>query len=216
MILDDATSLDQLEFGPDGLIPVIAQDRRTGTVLMMAWADRNAIERTLRDRRMWYWSRSRQQLWRKGDTSGNHQTLVSLHADCDADVVLAIVEPAGPACHTGQATCFDAGPAITRLANVIRSRIREGDDSSYTRRLLADENLRLKKLGEEAVELVLACRTGDTGRIAAEAADLLYHLLVACAAAGADEDAVFGELARRLPPGGDDRAATRSPGPPPQ
>jgi phosphoribosyl-ATP pyrophosphohydrolase/phosphoribosyl-AMP cyclohydrolase len=146
---------------------------------------------------MWYWSRSRAVLWRKGDTSGNGQTLVSLHTDCDADVVLALVVPAGPACHTGTDTCFEAGPVLRRLGDVVRERLIEGDDSSYTHRLLADHNLRLKKLGEEAVELALACQAGDRARITSEAADLLYHTLVACAAAGVGEADVLGELMDR-------------------
>jgi phosphoribosyl-ATP pyrophosphohydrolase/phosphoribosyl-AMP cyclohydrolase len=197
MILHDGSDIETLTFDTDGLVPVIAQDVRTGEVLMMAWSNRVALERTLSERRVCYWSRSRNELWRKGDTSGNHQSLVSLHADCDRDVVLALVRPAGPACHTGEDTCFGTGPVLRTLGDVVRERMNEGDDSSYTRRLLADENLRLKKLGEEAVELAVACGSGDSQRIAAEAADLLYHTLVACAAAGVGEAAILGELANR-------------------
>jgi phosphoribosyl-ATP pyrophosphohydrolase/phosphoribosyl-AMP cyclohydrolase len=197
VILDDARTLDALRFDAAGLIPVIAQDARTGEVLMLAWSSRDALERTIAEGRMWYWSRSRAELWRKGDTSGNAQTLLSLHADCDADVVLALVLPAGPACHTGTDTCFRTGPALRLLGDVIRERLIEGDDASYTRRLLADGNLRLKKLGEEAVELALACESGDARRIASEAADLLYHALVACAAAGVSETDVLEELMKR-------------------
>lgn len=197
MILNDISALDSLSLDDAGLIPVIAQDVRTGEVLMMAWSNREALERTLAQRRMWYWSRSRACLWRKGDTSGNHQVLVSLHTDCDADVVLAMVVPAGPACHTGSDSCFETGPVLRRIGDVIRERMAAGDDSSYTRRLLADDNLRLKKLGEEAVELALACASGDRERVASEAADLLYHTLVACAAAGMTEADLLGELVKR-------------------
>lgn len=197
MIVRDVADLDRLVFDAEGLLPVITQDIRTGQVLMMAWANRDALERTLDERRMTYWSRSRRELWRKGDTSGNHQSLVALHADCDADALLALVEAAGPACHTGADSCFETGPVLLQLGDVIRDRMTGTEGPGHTRRLLADENLRLKKLGEEAVEVALACRSGDRESIAAEAADLLYHLLVACAAADVDETSLLGELARR-------------------
>lgn len=194
MTLRDASHLDSVAFGPDGLVPVVTQDARTGSVLMVAWANREALERTLAEGRMCYWSRSRGELWRKGDTSGNYQTLLSLHADCDADVILALVRPAGPACHTGTATCFETAPVLGQLETVIRQRIDADSGTGYTGRLLGDRNLRLKKLGEEAVELAVACGDGDRARIASEAADLLYHLLVACAAEGVDAPAILDEL----------------------
>lgn len=216
MKLTRQSQIDALVFGPDGLIPVVTQDSHTGEVLMVAWSNRDSLERTLTDRRMWYWSRSRSALWRKGDQSGNYQVLVSLHADCDGDVLLALVEPAGPSCHTGARTCFDAGPVIAALGSVIRSRASgepaaatDQPERGYTRRLLDDENLRLKKLGEEAIELALACRSDDRARIASEAADLVYHILVACTAAGVSEVDVLGELGSRLR-GPDERAVSRS------
>jgi phosphoribosyl-ATP pyrophosphohydrolase/phosphoribosyl-AMP cyclohydrolase len=180
-----------------GLVPVVAQHARTGEVLMLAFADRTALERTLRDGTLWLFSRSRAAHWLKGETSGNTQRLVSLHADCDRDTVLALVEPAGPACHTGAWSCFDAPPVLPSLATVIADRIATGDHASYTRRLLDDENLRLKKLGEEAVELALACAARDRRMAAREAADLIYHTLVACAAVGATLDDVLAVLADR-------------------
>jgi phosphoribosyl-ATP pyrophosphohydrolase/phosphoribosyl-AMP cyclohydrolase len=180
-----------------GLIPVVAQHARTGEVLMVAFADREALERTLRDGRMWYYSRTRGRYWRKGETSGNEQRLGELHTDCDRDSVLALVDPAGPTCHTGEWSCFGAPPTLPRLAQVIAQRATEPPEGSYTARLLADENLRLKKLGEEAVELALACAASQKETAAEEAADLIYHVIVASAAAGATLDGVLGVLERR-------------------
>jgi phosphoribosyl-ATP pyrophosphohydrolase/phosphoribosyl-AMP cyclohydrolase len=191
----DLATLDFAKGG--GLVPVVAQHARTGEVLMLAFADPEALANTLRDGELWFHSRSRQRLWRKGETSGHVLRLVSLHADCDADAVLALVEPAGPTCHTGARSCFEAAPTLVELAEVVARRAADGDESSYTRRLLADANLRQKKLGEEAVELALACAAGEPARVAAEAADLLYHLVVACAGAGVPVDSVLAELARR-------------------
>lgn len=176
----------------DGFVTVIAQDHRTGAVLMVARADREAMERTLATGEMHYHSRSRG-LWHKGATSGNVQRVVSLTADCDGDAVLARVIPAGPACHTGDLSCFKAagaaGDAVGILNAVVEERqgasVRDEPGTSYTRKLLADRNLRLKKLGEEAAELVVACADGDTERAVQEAADLVYHTITALRAVGA-------------------------------
>jgi len=202
--------LDALAFDDRGLVPVVAQDAGTGVVLMVAWASREALERSLETGEMHFWSRSRAALWRKGETSGNVLRVVSLHGDCDGDVVLARVEPAGPACHTGEATCFGQGtetggapaapaaPAVLdELWSVIEERARERPEGSYTTRLLDDENLRLKKLGEESAELVAALARGDASGAPEEAADLLYHLLVALRAAGASWGEVLEALRRR-------------------
>jgi phosphoribosyl-ATP pyrophosphohydrolase/phosphoribosyl-AMP cyclohydrolase len=197
MTIDSTTQLEQMNFGSDGLLPVITQHAHTGEVLMQAWTNRDALERTIADRVMWYWSRSRRELWRKGDTSGNVQRLVALHTDCDADSVLARVLPAGPSCHTGEWSCFAAPPVLAALDTVIAARAAGPHAGRYTSRLLADSNLRLKKLGEEAVELALACERGDTARVAEEAADLLYHALVACRAAGVGLEQVLAVLAAR-------------------
>src|SRR5688500_6495126 len=199
-----AFDLSTLDFSKGGgLVTVVAQDARTGAVLMVAHADREALERTLATGEMHYRSRSRG-LWRKGATSGNVQRVVSLAADCDGDAVLTRVEPAGPACHTGEATCFGAGAddALGALDATIAARAAEpapaGErSSSYTRQLLADRNLRLKKLGEEAVELATACADEDAARAAAEAADLVYHALVALRALGVGLDEVRDVLAGR-------------------
>lgn len=199
------TDLDRLDFRKDdGLVPVVAQHARTGAVLMVAYANREALERTLETGEAWYFSRSRGRLWRKGETSGNRQRVVALHADCDADTVLARVLPEGPACHTGARSCFGeaAGPTLATVEGVIAARAADRPADSHTVRLLDDRNLRLKKLGEEATELALACADGDRDRVTEEAADLVYHALVACHAARVDLDAVLAALARRLPEGG--------------
>lgn len=188
----------------DGVVTVVAQDARTGAVLMIAQADREALERTVATGEMHYRSRTRG-LWHKGSTSGNVQRVVSLTADCDGDAVLARVIPAGPACHTGSPTCFGAeeqGSAVAvleRLDRTIaeRSVMTGGEGGSYTGRLLGDRNLRLKKLGEECAELVTACADDDRGRAVEEGADLVYHTLVALRAVGASLEDLQAELARR-------------------
>jgi phosphoribosyl-AMP cyclohydrolase / phosphoribosyl-ATP pyrophosphohydrolase len=197
--------LDALDFAKGGgLVTVVAQDQASGEVLMVAHADREALERTLATGEMHYRSRTRG-LWHKGATSGATQRVAALLPDCDGDAVLARVIPAGPACHTGAATCFGATPGgsgdvLARLDAVVAARAAAaaaGTAPGYTGRLLADRNLRLKKLGEEAAELVVAAADGDPARVTAEAADLLYHLLVAARAAGVGLDAIRTELARR-------------------
>ena len=179
--------LDALDFSKHaGLVPVIAQDAADGRALMLAFATREALELSLATGEMHFWSRSRGALWRKGETSGNTLRVVSLHADCDGDAVLALVRPTGPACHTGEGTCFGDGaaPELPALDATLAARQRERPAGSYTVRLLDDENLRLKKLGEETAELVAALAKGDPERAREEAADLLYHMLVALRAAG--------------------------------
>jgi phosphoribosyl-AMP cyclohydrolase / phosphoribosyl-ATP pyrophosphohydrolase len=182
----------------NGLVTVVAQDARTGAVLMVAHADREALERTIETGEMHYRSRSRG-LWHKGATSGNTQRLVSLTADCDGDSVLARVRPVGPACHTGTVSCFGndalAADALSILDRTIAARAAASTPDvtkliSYTQRLLADRNLRLKKLGEEAAELVAACADGDRDRAAQEGMDLVYHTLVALHALGVTLDDV--------------------------
>jgi phosphoribosyl-AMP cyclohydrolase / phosphoribosyl-ATP pyrophosphohydrolase len=209
--LRTSADLDALDFDKqDGLVPVVAQDATTGAVLMVAYANRDALERSIDSGRMHYWSRSRGELWRKGDTSGHIQHVVSLHGDCDADTMLAIVRQEGPACHTGEATCFGEGattatadpgatPAsvLARLDTVLAARAADRPEGSYTVKLLTDENLRLKKLGEECAELVTALAKGESGRIPEEAADLIYHVLVAARASGVGLDAIAAVLEKR-------------------
>ena len=195
-----AADLDALDFARgSGLVTVVAQDAVTGAVLMVAHADREALARTLETGEMHYTSRTRG-LWHKGATSGNTQRVVALHADCDGDAVLARVRPRGPACHTNAATCFGAPPAheLARLAATIAERAASATGGqSYTRRLLDDRNLRLKKIGEEASELVVACADGDPERALAECADLVYHALVALHAVGGRWDDVAAALSAR-------------------
>ena len=195
--------IDRLDFTKSGgLVTVVTQDATTGAVLMVAHADREALEHTLRSGEMHYRSRSRG-LWHKGGTSGNTQRVVSLTADCDADAVLARVVPAGPACHNGTTSCFREEAlqvdVFATLDDTITSRMQRTDDmtTSYTQRLLGDRNLRLKKLGEEAVELATACVDGDVERATEETADLLYHALVALRAVGGSLDGVRAVLSSR-------------------
>ena len=174
--------LDRLDFAKSGgTVTVVTQDVDDGRVLMVAQADREALVHTLNTGEMWYRSRSRG-LWHKGATSGNTQLLVALWSDCDGDAVLAQVRPAGPACHTGDVSCFGAyAPEVfARLDATIAARAAAAElGTSYTAKLLGDRNLRLKKLGEEAVELATACVEEDRDRAAEEGADLMYHTAVA-------------------------------------
>jgi phosphoribosyl-AMP cyclohydrolase / phosphoribosyl-ATP pyrophosphohydrolase len=197
--------LDALDFAKGGgLVTVVAQDDTSGAVLMVAHADREALERTLATGFMHYRSRTRG-LWKKGETSGNVQRVVSLAADCDRDAVLARIAPAGPACHTGARSCFGDGAlaadTLARLDAVIAARAATPDPPgakpSYTRELLTNRNQRLKKVGEEAAELVMACADDDRPRAIEEAADLIYHALVAVRAVGATWDDVRAELEKR-------------------
>ena len=195
--------IDHVKFDKDGLVPVIAQDERSGDVLMLAWADKAALESTQKTGFLHYHSRSRSALWKKGETSGNVQRLVGLHLDCDQDTILALVQQEGPACHTNAPTCFappDVDPpraVLGDLAHVIEERKRSAPGTSYTAKLLADKNLRNKKIGEEATELVLALAGEGPERVASEAADLVYHVLVACAAEGVSLSQITQELGRR-------------------
>ena len=200
--------LDALDFAKGGgLVTVVTQDVGSGAVLMVAHADREALERTLATGEMHYRSRTRG-LWHKGATSGNVQEVVALLPDCDGDAILARVRSPGPACHTGERSCFGASAlaadAIGALDATIERRAAEaspneaGEKPSYTRRLLADRNLRLKKLGEESAELVTACADADRGRVVEESADVLYHVLVALRAVGGSLADVRASLTARV------------------
>jgi phosphoribosyl-ATP pyrophosphohydrolase/phosphoribosyl-AMP cyclohydrolase len=170
------------------LLPCIVQDARTGEVLTLAYMNDEALARTRETGEMWFWSRSRQELWHKGETSGNVQKLKELRFDCDDDAILALVEPAGPACHTGERTCFHKGElepvpgeALATLERTIAAR--RGADT-YTGRLLADRELVGAKVREEAEEVARAAREEPDERVAEEAADVLYHLAVLLAERG--------------------------------
>jgi len=210
-------NLDEVRFDKDTkTVVVVAQDAVSGRVLMVANADREALERTIETGEMHYRSRTRG-LWRKGATSGNVQKVVSLALDCDSDAVLARVRPAGPACHTGAVSCFEQSAGVptiwSALARTISMRNAELNEKSgadilskapgptkkrsHTRELLLDRNLRLKKIGEESAELVTACADGDATRSAEEAADLIYHLAVALEGVGSSLDAVAEVLLER-------------------
>jgi phosphoribosyl-ATP pyrophosphohydrolase/phosphoribosyl-AMP cyclohydrolase len=205
--------LAAVRFGADGLVPVVAQESRTGDVLMVAFANREALERTAATGQAHYYSRSRAALWRKGESSGHGQAVREIRLDCDGDAVLYRVEQTGPACHTGARTCFsnavgadgrttlgeDPGAhLLARLASTIAARAAERPAGSYTVTLL-DRGLPKisQKVGEEAVEVVVAANAEEPERLASEAADLLYHLLVLLQARGVPLDAVWKELAHR-------------------
>ncbi len=175
----------------DGLVPCIVQDARSGEVLTLAYMNEDALRRTRESGEMWFWSRSRAELWHKGETSGNVQRLVALRYDCDADALVAFVDPAGPACHTGERTCFYRGEmqpvaaeALPALERTIAERRALPTPGSYTAELLADPARIGAKVEEEAEEVVRAVREESDERVAEEAADLLYHLAVLMAARG--------------------------------
>ena len=204
-----------LHFNEKGLIPAVAQDWLDGAVLMVAWMNREAIERTLASGEVHYWSRSRQELWHKGATSGHTQVLKGLRYDCDADVLLLSIEQSGDvACHTGARSCFyDNGPeptaggpsaaqppadVCTELMRVIEGRRDLPEPGSYTNKLLeGGDNRILKKIGEESAEFVMACKDDNSEEIAAEAADIVFHLQVALAHHGVSWRQVQQVLAAR-------------------
>jgi|DEB19_MinimDraft_3_1074340.scaffolds.fasta_scaffold14719_2 phosphoribosyl-AMP cyclohydrolase / phosphoribosyl-ATP pyrophosphohydrolase len=199
-------NVDELHFGDDGLLPVIAQDVDSGEVLMVAWANREAVDASLVRGKAVFWSRSRQQLWEKGETSGHTLSISSIHADCDRDTLLMLVKPNGAACHTGTMTCFSDGPLtrsgaygfLATLDDVIDQRIRSSDPKSYTARLIAEGPKRLaQKVGEEGVEAALALSSSSNDDARNEAADLLFHLIVALKARGMTLTEVIDELDRR-------------------
>ncbi len=192
-----------LVFDTNGLVPVVAQDRASGDVLMLAWANAEAIAKTAETGFAHFWSRRRKTLWRKGETSGHTLRVVEARADCDRDALLLVVEPSGPACHTGARTCFGetsptAAGMLEELARVVQQRAAAPVDASYTARLLAKgPGHVLKKIGEEATEVVLAASGESNERLAAESADLLFHLLVALQLRGVSVASVMDELRRR-------------------
>ena len=198
--------MEAIAYDERGLDPCVIQDARTGEVLTLAYMNAEALERTRETGELHLWSRSRNELWRKGATSGNTQAVRALRYDCDADAVLALVDPAGPACHTGERTCFHNGDlapadheALPALERTIAERAAAGDRSrSYTAKLLADPAVTGEKVQEEAEEVVRAAREESDERVAEEAADVLYHLTVLLRTRGlelADAEKVL--LARR-------------------
>jgi phosphoribosyl-AMP cyclohydrolase / phosphoribosyl-ATP pyrophosphohydrolase len=187
-----AIPIDKIQYDQQGLVPAIVQDYLDGTVLMMAWMNQESLQKTLETGRTWFWSRSRSELWPKGETSGHVQQVRSLRYDCDSDTLLIGVEQIGDiACHTGERSCFHRqGDAVTpppadtlsQVYQVICDRRDHPTPESYTCSLLAaGDNKILKKIGEESAEVVMACKDDDPDAIAGEVADLFYHALVALA-----------------------------------
>jgi phosphoribosyl-ATP pyrophosphohydrolase/phosphoribosyl-AMP cyclohydrolase len=214
-----------IAFGPDGFAPAVVQEAETGEVLMVAWMNAEALRQTLETRRTHFWSRSRQALWEKGATSGHRQHVDAVYADCDRDTLLVLVHQEGAACHTGSRTCFftrldapgtapggwDTGGGILEaVERVIQSRRAEPREGSYVSGLLAKgEPHVLKKIGEEAAEVVVAAAMEPPARLVSEVADLWFHTLVLLGTRGIPLRQVFAELARRHrpaehggPPGG--------------
>jgi len=173
----------RLKAGGGNLIPVIVQDVRNNNVLMLAYANAESLELTKKTGYMYYWSRSRMRIWKKGETSGNIQKLRELRYDCDRDAILARVEQQGPACHTGDYSCFGKEPLMPedifdQLQKVFEERRANPSNESYTCKLLNDRNKMLKKIGEESAELIMAAKDRDRKQIIYESGDLLYHVMV--------------------------------------
>lgn len=202
-------NLDALRYDSDGLVPVVVRDAATGEVSMLAWANREALAATLESKNATFWSRSRGKIWIKGETSGNRMEVLSARADCDGDAVLYEVRRSGPACHTGRASCFhdplEGSPAeepenfdLAPLFAVLRSRKKELPEDSYSAKLFRKglDHI-LKKIGEEASEVIVAMKNPDDAALAGEIADLLYHLAAAMAERGIAPSAVNAALAGR-------------------
>ncbi len=206
------SGLEAVRFNADGLVPVVAQDVLSGDLLMVAYANREALQLTVSTGKAHYFSRSRKALWRKGESSGHTQDVAEVRLDCDGDSVLYRVRQTGPACHTGSRTCFisrlEAGGAtegpdhgahlLQRLAATVAQRAADRPAGSYTSQLLDAGITKVsQKVGEEAIEVVVAANSEDAARLASETADLLYHLLVLLQARGVPLDAVWRELDQR-------------------
>ncbi|MBW4544473.1 MAG: bifunctional phosphoribosyl-AMP cyclohydrolase/phosphoribosyl-ATP diphosphatase HisIE [Symplocastrum torsivum CPER-KK1] len=190
--LSQVIPVDKIRYNEQGLVPAIVQDYLDGTVLMMAWMNQESLQKTLDTGETWFWSRSRSQLWHKGESSGHLQYVRSLRYDCDSDTLLVSVEQVGDiACHTGERSCFHQvdgeklpppADTLSQVFGVICDRRDNPVESSYTCKLFAGgDNKILKKIGEESAEVVMACKDDDKDAIASEVADLLYHTLVALA-----------------------------------
>ena len=202
--MSDNPPVAQIAFDERGLVPCVVQDARTGEVLTLAYMNAEALARTRETGEAWFWSRSRRQLWHKGATSGNVQRVKALRWDCDADAIVLLVEPAGPACHTGERTCFHNGEteplaheALPALERTIAARRGADPRRSYTARLLADPAYIGEKVQEEAEEVARAAREEPDERVAEEAADVLYHLAVLLASRGLSFEDAFEVLNAR-------------------
>jgi phosphoribosyl-ATP pyrophosphohydrolase/phosphoribosyl-AMP cyclohydrolase len=206
--LSTAVPIDHIRYNDQGLVPAIAQDYLDGTVLMMAWMNRDALEKTLQTGQAWYWSRSRGELWHKGATSGHFQNVKAIRYDCDSDALLLTIEQVGDiACHTGERSCFHqveetvqppSADTLSQVFQVICDRRDNPRPDSYTCTLLnGGDNKILKKIGEESAEVVMACKDDDKGAIAGEVADLFYHTLVALSHHHVDLRDVYQKLQER-------------------
>lgn len=219
MSLEEATQ--KLSFDRYDLLPAIIQDQDSGEVLMLAYMNRESLKKTMQTGRTWFWSRSRKKLWQKGETSGNVQVVKEILYDCDADALLIKVAQTGPACHTGERSCFyrsllpgkkrdslsregelsgegEEGEIIPWLTRIIRKRAEEMPRGSYVASLLEDGTDKvLKKLAEESAEVIIAAKNKHKGELVKEAADLLFHFLVLLEAFQVDSKEVVGELRKR-------------------
>ncbi len=202
-----AEFLEEVEFDKSGLVPAILQDINTGQVLMLAYMNRESINKTAETGKATFYSRSRQELWLKGETSGNYQEVKEISLDCDGDTILVKVEPSGPACHTGNQSCFyrefyreanvSGWEIIYKLEEIIKSRKINLPENSYTTSLFKAGNKRIgQKVGEEAVETVIAA-LADPERLAEETADLIYHLIVLLVDSGLSMKEIQKELIAR-------------------
>ena len=200
--------VEKIQYDDRGLVPAVVQDYLDGTVLMMAWMNSESLQKTLETGETWFWSRSRQEFWNKGATSGHTQKVKAMRYDCDSDALLVTVEQIGDiACHTGERSCFHQvnggvtpppADTLSQVFEVICNRRDNPSEGSYTRKLLeGGDNKILKKIGEEAAEVVMACKDDDADAIAAEAADLFYHTLVALAYHNVDIKSVYHKLQER-------------------
>jgi phosphoribosyl-ATP pyrophosphohydrolase/phosphoribosyl-AMP cyclohydrolase len=200
--------IGDVKFDDRGLVPVVAQDARTKEVLMLAYANREALSLTISTGKMHYFSRSRQKIWLKGETSGHFQTVKGLFRDCDTDAILALVEQEGPACHTGNTSCFytqtfgggisKAPQPLDLLSGTIKGRAENPKEGSYTNYLLTKGiDKILKKVGEESAEVIIAAKNKDASEISLETADLLYHLSVMLHVSGVEWNDVFKVLEER-------------------
>ncbi|MFA5771279.1 MAG: bifunctional phosphoribosyl-AMP cyclohydrolase/phosphoribosyl-ATP diphosphatase HisIE [Thermoplasmata archaeon] len=185
------------------LIPAIAQDVKTNNVLMLAYMSEESLELTKKTGYMHYWSRSKNRLWKKGEESGNVQKVVSLNYDCDKDTILARVRQTGNACHLDRYSCFsenvfgDSLSVFLELWSVFEDRKKHHKEGSYVCKLLKDENLRMKKLGEELTEFVMAIKDKDRGKVVTEAADLMFHIFVVLFSEDVHINSVAEELGKR-------------------
>jgi phosphoribosyl-ATP pyrophosphohydrolase/phosphoribosyl-AMP cyclohydrolase len=189
-----------VKFDANGLIPAIVRDAKSGAILTLAYMNDASLAKTRESGETWFWSRSRNELWHKGATSGNTQRVVHIAEDCDGDALVVTVEPAGPACHTGAVSCFDGVPPLPldRLTTVLRDRYEKRPEKSYSAYLFNEGRDKiLKKIGEEATEVVIAAKGQGRDRLVSEIADLVYHLSVLMVDEGMDWRDVYDELERR-------------------